>query len=92
MLNKKPKIEYSNHDGQTFETAIIITGARTAPVGIDAEYKYVTSKLGIQNVDWKLVLQSLYHTEDGSFDILEVKTKETLKTYHFNITEFFDKY
>lgn len=91
---KKNEIEYSTHDGQTFETAIIIIfGAKTTPVGIDAEYEYVTSKLGVEGIDWELVQQSLYHTDDGDFDVLEIKTKEgAVKTYHFNITEFFDKY
>ena len=93
MLNKKPKIEYSNHDGRTFETAIIITGAETAPVGIDAEYKYVASKLGEESVHWELVQQTLIHGENDDFDILEVKTKDgTLKTYYFNISNFFGKY
>ena len=93
MLNKKPKIEYSNHDGKSFKTAIFITGAETAPVGIDAEYKYVASKLGEESIDWELVLQSLYHTEDGDFDVLEIKTKDgTIKTYYFNISDFYGKY
>ena len=87
------KTEYSNHNGQTLETAIKITGAKTAPVGIAAEYEYVTSQLGVQNVDWGLVQQSLYHNEEGDFDVLEVETKEgDAKTFYFNITDFFGKY
>lgn len=93
MFKKTNKIEYSNHNGQTFESAIIVTGAETAPVGIDAEYKYVASKLGKESIEWELVLQSLYHTEDGDFDVLEIKTKDgTLKTFYFNISDFYGKY
>jgi hypothetical protein len=86
------KITYSDHDGKSFETAIIISGAKTAPVGINAEYDYVASKLGVESIDWELVQQSLYHTDDGDFDVHEVKTKEgEVITYHFNITEFFER-
>ena len=93
MLNKKPKIKYSNHDGKTFKTAIVITGAATARLGIEAEYKYVASKLGVESIDWELVQQSLHHTDNGDFDVLEIKTKEgAVKTYHFNITSFFNKF
>ena len=93
MLNKKPKIEYSNDDGQTFDSAIIVTGAETTPVGIAAEYEYVASKLGVEGIDWELVQQTLIHGENDDFDILEIKTKNgTFKTYHFNISDFYGKY
>ncbi len=87
------KIKYSNHDGKSFETAIIITGAKSAPIGIEAEYDYVASKLGKEGENWELIQQSLFHHEDGDYDVLEVLTEEgEEKTYYFNITEFFDKY
>ena len=93
MFKKEQKIEYSNHNGQTFKTAIVITGAKTARIGIAAEYKYVTLKLGIESIDWELVQQSLHHTDNGDFAVLEIRTKEgAVKTYHFNITEFFNKF
>lgn len=86
-------IIYSNHDGKSLETAIVISGALTAPVGIEAEYTYVASKLGVEGEDWMLIQQSLIHDEEESFDILEIETKEgETKLFHFNITEFYDKY
>ena len=93
MFKKKNIIEYSNHDGKSFETAIVITGAKTAPIGVNAEYDYVALKLGVENIDWKLIQQSLFNDENGNYDVLEVETKEgTIKTFYFNIAEFFDKY
>ncbi|MFX0195857.1 MAG: hypothetical protein ACFFCW_07030 [Candidatus Hodarchaeota archaeon] len=78
--------------GETIEDAVIINATNTM-VGIPAEYHYVSSKCGEQDVDWFLKCQR-YRPKDGRhYDVLDIELKNgEHKSYYFDITKFFGKF
>jgi hypothetical protein len=59
---------------------------------VNAEYKYLESIYGEQNVDWRLYEQNLFVEDDKYYDILviELRNYQLLK-FWFDITEFYGK-
>ncbi len=79
-------ITYEGGDGMSFESAIVIRGARSEQDGIRAEYDYVESRWP----GYSRNMQSLSQKGDRWFDVLDVTlaTGER-ETFHFDITEYF---
>lgn len=85
-------VKFLGGDGSSIENAIIISGAENEMEGVDAEYNYLASKLGRENADWRIVLQSAIINEEQSFDVLLVEEKDgSQQEYYFDITGFFGK-
>jgi hypothetical protein len=88
----KPQISFKGGPGDTLETAVIILGAPSSRVGIDAEYVFLEKKFGRANVDWKLKRQSVLHKDGRHYDRMDIELKNgSKKTIFFDITEFFGK-
>jgi len=87
------EITYGDGKGDSVKTAISISGARTGPEGVRAEYLHIAEKLGERGKDWELDMQRLIRKEDRRYDRIDVKLADGTKTlFHFEITEFFGKH
>jgi hypothetical protein len=88
--NKIISIEEGQGDNQ--KNAIVIH-APNSIVGIMAEYKYLENQYGIQDVDWKLCMQSLIAGNGKNYDLLTIEMKDgTRKSFYFDITDFYGKF
>jgi hypothetical protein len=85
---QKPSL-YSGGDGSTIEKAVVINATNTS-IGVPAEYEYVSSEYGQQDVGWTTVHQSLIMHGGKNYDVLLVKlpTGEEMSVC-FDITLFF---
>ena len=71
------------------ETAVVIRGAPTHDIGVNAEYNYLAQQFGNRGVDWELSLQSLVPNADRKFDKMElVLCNGDHRVVFFDITEF----
>jgi len=85
-----PGITFEGGSGDTIETAVIIRGASTHSVGVDAEYRYLEQQFGTRTVDWEPGLQSLIKTDDRKYDKIDIRLSDgSHQTVYFDITEFF---
>lgn len=85
-------IAFEGGEGESPETAVIIKGAQNIIVGTAAEYYYLETKYGRQNVKWKLLSQNLLHKQGRHFDLLRLRFVDgSPKEVYFDITEFFGK-
>ena len=76
MLKSQLKARnYSGGDGSCEEEAIIIKIGNT-PEGIAAAYEYLQVIYGVQDVEWEVVRQQLYHNGDRHYDIIEIKLEK----------------
>lgn len=62
--------------------------------GVDAEYRYVESVLGLEDEKWHLCFQELFFDDAGvPFDKLTVESYDgTLREFWFDISFFYGKY
>jgi hypothetical protein len=85
-------IAFEGGEGESPETAVIIKGAQNIIVGTAAEYYYLETKYGRQNVKWELLSQNLLHRQGRHFDLLRLRFVDgSPKEVYFDITEFFGK-
>ncbi|MFX0195848.1 MAG: hypothetical protein ACFFCW_06985 [Candidatus Hodarchaeota archaeon] len=90
-LSESQEGMFDGGTGETIEDAVIINTTNTM-VGVPAEYHYVSSKCGQQDVDWFLKSQEYMPKEGRHYDVLEIELKNgELKSYYFDITKFFGK-
>ena len=83
---------YGGGTGETIEDAVI-TNATNSLVGIAAEYRYVSSKCGRRNLDWKLKLQAHVEKDGRHYDVLTVELKNgDVRSFYFDITKFYGKF
>ena len=79
------------NNGSTKEQAIIIN-APSDKLGVDAEYKYLESIYGEQNVHWRLDEQKLFVEDNKYYDILIIELiNNQLLTFWFDINSFYGK-
>ena len=79
------------NNGSSKERAIIIN-APNEKLGVNAEYKYLESIYGEQNVNWRLDEQMLMISENKYYDVLNIELRNgELKKYWFDITNFYGK-
>jgi len=85
-------IEYSDNSGESFDDAIVISGAENTSQGIAVEYQYIKDKYGEINTDWKRIRQRFKKHGDKAYDILTIKDKQENEIeIYFDITEFFGR-
>lgn len=84
---------YSGGDGSSIENAVIINCDK-ALEGVQAEYRYLASRLGKREVDWKPGSQVLLGGDDGmDYDAVDVVLADgTKRTFYFNVTNFLGKF
>jgi hypothetical protein len=84
-----PKIHFYGGPGDSYETAVQIDGASSQVKGMEAEYFYITGKLGKKDKDWRLVGQTMDREKSHVYDVLEVEVVKTSlhSFYYFNITQ-----
>ena len=81
----------SGGSGATKEQAIIIN-APNERTGVDAEYKYLESIYGEQNINWRLDEQKLFVKDNKYYDILVIELRNSqLLTFWFDINSFYGK-
>jgi hypothetical protein len=81
------QIRFEGGDGASCEQAIVIKGAPNEFEGVKSEYRYLTERYP----GWSLTEQSLLHSGDRSFDLLEFTTPDGEKRRAcFDISEFFE--
>jgi hypothetical protein len=79
-------VAFEGGDGGSCEQAIVIKGARNEFEGVSSEYRYLSER----HPGWKLVEQSLLHSGERSFDLLEFTTSDGKKQRAcFDISDFF---
>lgn len=85
-------IQYRGGDGSSTEKSIIILGAKSDREGVESEYEYLESIYGDQNVEWRLVEQSLFTKDKRYYDILEIEFGDQRQvSFWFDITNFYGR-
>ena len=81
-------------DGSSEENAIVIRNAKNEKDGVNAEYELVAKYYGIEDKDWRLVVQTfIQHDITGKcYDILNIVNRDGQRyAIWFDITNFFGK-
>jgi len=86
-------IKFSGGNGGSIEDAVIILGAEDTLEGIQAEKKYITVFLPVQNVDWEMLGQQLIEKDGCYFDRLAIIVdNHQEKQFYFDISDFFARH
>ena len=70
---KAPKVHFSGGSGDSYEDAVVISGALKQNERLDAEYEYISNKHGLKNRDWSVAGQTIIHEGGKVFDVIEIK-------------------
>ncbi len=83
-------ITYSGGDGESFSSAIVITGARSKSEGIAAEYKYISNKYGARGSGWLLVGQTVIREKNKIVDVVEIQLADSTerRIFYFDVSDF----
>ncbi len=84
---------YTGGDGSTIQMAVVIN-ATSSPAGINAEYKWIESRYGALNKDWKIESRMHGESDSGKFyETFHIKLADgTLKTIVFDISSFYGQF
>jgi tetratricopeptide (TPR) repeat protein len=84
-----PDVTFDGGPGDTMETAVLIRGAPTHSIGVNAEYSFLARQFGTRGADWELTLQSLVLVADRKFDKMEVElVSGEQRVVFFDVTGF----
>jgi hypothetical protein len=84
-----PQVSFSEGEGSSIDTAVVIIGARSEAVGAKAEYSYLAAHFPGS----KVTRQALLSQKGKSYDRLDFTTVEGIeKTIFFDISDFFGKF
>lgn len=82
-------VKYSGGDGSSPANAVVIT-APISSIGVHAEYVYLRSKFGRQNVDFQIQRQSLELVDNKHYDVFTIQLSDgSIKKIFFDISNFF---
>lgn len=83
-------ITYSGGNGESFQNAIVITGAHNKSAGVSAEYKYITDKYGPRGSGWLLVGQTVIREKNKIVDVLEIQLGDSTDRliFYFEVSDF----
>ena len=85
------KIKITDSDGSSPEKAIVNQNIKSHSEGVDAEYEYLESIYGKQNVEWRLNEQGMTMYRKKFYDIIKIKFRNGQKrTYWFDINAFYE--
>jgi hypothetical protein len=85
------KIKITDSDGSSPEKAIVNPNIKSHSEGVDAEYKYLESIYGKQNVEWRLNEQLMTMYRKRFYDIIKIKFRNGQKrTFWFDINAFYE--
>jgi hypothetical protein len=95
FLRKKkpePSATYSGGSGSSIEDAVVITSSSSFE-GVPAEYAYIETQCGREEIDWTTQSQVLVEGPNGKmYDELTVKLKdESVRKFYFDINSFYGK-
>lgn len=92
LKSKKKQNLYTGGNGESAENAVIIN-TTTSLRGIPAEYAFVASRCGKENVEWTLESQMVLRRNGKNYDYLTVKLENgDKKSFYFDISQFYGKF
>lgn len=88
------KVTYEGGDGKSMENPIHIKNAENERNGIAAEYAFIAKSHGEKFKDWKPIAHSNNEKNGRKFDSITIllTAKNETVTYHFDITDFYEKF
>ena len=89
-VKNSSSITYSGGNGESFQNAIVITGANNKSAGVSAEYKYITDKYGPRGSGWLLVGQTVIREKNKIVDVIEIQLADSTdrRIYYFDVSDF----
>ena len=87
-------VTYSGGTGESFQDAIIITGAKDKSAGVSAEYQYISDKHGMRGNGWLLVGQTVIREKNKIVDVIEIQLGDSSidrRIYYFDVSDFLGK-
>lgn len=91
-LSGEPDEMHTGGDGSSPDSAVIIN-ATTSLLGVAAEYKYIGSRYGTRDVDWKVVSRRHGPYKNTYQEVFEIATSGGQSfVLHFDISAFFGKH
>ncbi|TFG06903.1 hypothetical protein EU538_09545 [Candidatus Thorarchaeota archaeon] len=80
-------------DGSSVDDPIVISNVIGHSEAIQAEYSYLSRKLGVRGTDWELVRQTLLSLNDRWIDQMDIRLVDgTEMTLFFDITNYWGKF
>jgi hypothetical protein len=88
---KEGRIRFSESDGLSQATAVVITGCLSSNEGIVAEDFWISGKHGMRDTGWRKVGQALLGSNRQMFDRIDIELVGTSEkiSYYFDISDFF---
>ena len=76
-------------NGDSYETAVIIKGARKQSEGLEAEYSYLSRLHGEKDKTWRIHGQSIFREEKRVYDVIEIELipSNEKRIYYFDVTK-----
>jgi hypothetical protein len=90
VTKKKAVISFSGGNGESHDSAIVITGVLKPSEGVEAEYRYLSQLHGIKDRNWRIEGQTMYQDENMVFDVIEIELvpSSEKRIYYFDVTRF----
>ena len=89
---EKPPLKVMVSDGTSFESAILITGARARLEKLTAQHEVITNELGTEGTDWEIINNNTEQREKKHYDIIDVRLKkdDSQRSFYFDTTDFYE--
>jgi hypothetical protein len=84
------EISFSGGNGESSDSAIVISGVQKQSEGVDAEYRYLSKLHGEKGKGWKIEGQTISKEEKKVFDVIEIVLipSSQKRIYYFDVSKF----
>ena len=84
------QITFSGGNGDSNDSAIVISGVAKASDGVEAEYQYLSKLHGEKGNAWKIEGQTMITEEKKIYDIIEIvlMPSSQKRIYYFDVSKF----
>lgn len=89
---EKPKLEVAASDGNSFELAVVITGARGRLEKLTVQHDYLTERLGTEGTDWEITDEKTERVGAKHYDIITIRLlkENSERSFYFDTTDFYE--
>jgi hypothetical protein len=88
---EKPELNVVATDGNSYASAIVITGARGRLEKLTAQQDILTERLGAEGTDWEITGEKTERVGAKQYDIITIRLlkDDSERSFYFDTTDFY---
>jgi hypothetical protein len=89
---EKPELKVVKTEGDSYDSAILVTGARGRLEKLTVQQDILTERLGTEGTDWEITDEKTERAGSKQYDIITIRLlkDDSTRTFYFDTTDFYE--